>query len=77
MKKPGLVFAGHAHGPSMLEDGMARRSTPAIETEASHGPENQAWHARFGRTNRSAVMFGPPGFSYLYMITVAPVEKTP
>jgi DNA-3-methyladenine glycosylase len=37
-----------------------------IETEAYQGEEDQACHARAGRTARTAVMYGPPGRAYIY-----------
>lgn len=38
------------------------------ETEAYLGPEDAASHARFGRTERSEIMFGPPAIIYVYLI---------
>ncbi|MDR2686233.1 MAG: DNA-3-methyladenine glycosylase [Oscillospiraceae bacterium] len=49
-----------------LPDGdvLRRRVT---ETEAYRGAEDTACHAHAGKTRRTAVMFGPGGFSYVYL----------
>lgn len=39
-----------------------------VEVEAYGGPEDRASHARFGRTRRTASMFGPAGRAYVYRI---------
>ncbi len=49
-------------------DGDAVRVARIVETEAYHGHDDAASHARFGRTRRAAIMFGEPGFAYVYLI---------
>jgi len=39
-----------------------------IETEAYIGQDDLACHASKGRTKRTEIMFGPPGYWYAYMI---------
>lgn len=38
------------------------------EVEAYDGPEDKACHGRFGRTQRTAPMFGPAGHWYVYLV---------
>ncbi len=39
-----------------------------MELEAYGGPDDRASHARVGSTARNAVMFGPPGIAYVYLV---------
>lgn len=39
-----------------------------VETEAYLGLEDLAAHASRGRTERNKVLFGPPGYTYVYLI---------
>jgi DNA-3-methyladenine glycosylase len=49
-------------------DGGVRRAARIVETEAYCGEDDRASHARFGPTRRAAIMFGPPGYAYVYLI---------
>lgn len=61
-------------GPELLGKVLVRKEGPKklvgriVEVEAYLGAEDPAAHASIGRTARNAVLFGPPGYAYVYFI---------
>lgn len=44
------------------------RKLKITETEAYLGPYDLGSHSRFGKTEHNAVMFGPAGHAYIYLV---------
>jgi DNA-3-methyladenine glycosylase len=61
-------------GPELLGKILVRRQARKsltgriVEVEAYLGAEDPAAHSSIGRTPRNAILFGPPGFAYVYFI---------
>jgi DNA-3-methyladenine glycosylase len=65
--RPALSVARELLGTRLVRIENGRRlSGLIIETEAYSGEDDQGCHAKVGRTPRTQVMYGPPGYAYVY-----------
>jgi DNA-3-methyladenine glycosylase len=70
--RPTVDVAHALLGKLLVRRPPGRRGAPRVarivEVEAYLGERDAASHARRGPTPRAAIMFGPPGFLYVYLI---------
>ena len=67
--RPTLGVASDVLGKRLVKlESAGRLSGIITEVEAYIGSEDQACHARFGKTRRNRIIWGPPGFAYIYFI---------
>ena len=67
--RPSVEVAADLLGMTLASDLPEGRVTGRIvEVEAYQGPEDLAAHSARGKTPRNAVMYGPPGHLYVYLV---------
>jgi DNA-3-methyladenine glycosylase len=68
-ERPTVEVARQLLGKYLVRiDAAGVRAGMILETEAYVGPDDKASHASRGRTPSTALMFGPAGFAYVYLI---------
>jgi len=55
-------------GKILVREDKTRLAARIVEVEAYLGIDDPAAHAAAGNTARNSVLFGPPGFAYVYFI---------
>ena len=67
--RPAEIVARNLIGTILVRQLRTRQLRGRIvETEAYVGPHDLACHAAKGRTRRTEVMFGPPGYAYVFFV---------
>jgi DNA-3-methyladenine glycosylase len=66
-RSPGRV-ARALLGKVLVREGTVRLAARIVEVEAYLGANDPAAHSAAGHTARNSVLFGPPGFAYVYFI---------
>ncbi|MFA5306138.1 MAG: DNA-3-methyladenine glycosylase [Candidatus Babeliales bacterium] len=67
--RPVLTVAHELIGcPLVIERNGVTKKLIIHEVEAYDGPDDLACHGRFGKTERTAAMFGPAGCWYVYLV---------
>jgi DNA-3-methyladenine glycosylase len=67
--RPVLVVARESIGKILVHRSPEGEAAGRIvEAEAYRGPTDLAAHSSRGLTNRTAAMYGPPGYAYVYLL---------